>query len=182
MQSKFAARVSTIVVVLAIVVIGASTYVYAGSNAAPDPAYARRLPTPVPTVAPAPAPAVADQDIAGVDQRLKTDPFIRTELFFGSERPNKPEVSDAEFKQFLDEQVTPRFPDGLTVLKGFGQFRESNGQIVQESSFVLILLYPRETLRDSSSKIEEIRALYKARFEQESVLRVDDPRPVRVSF
>ena len=82
----------------------------------------------------------------------------------------------------FDAEITPRFPDGLTVLKGFGQFRESSGQIVQESSFVLILLYPRETLRDSSGKIEEIRALYKERFEQESVLRVDDPRPVRVSF
>jgi hypothetical protein len=116
------------------------------------------------------------------DARLQTDPFIRSELFFGSERPDKPEVSDVEFKQFLDQEVTPRFPDGLTVLKGFGQFRESDGKIVQESSFVLILLYPRETLRDSSSKIEEIRTLYKQRFEQESVLRVDDPRAVRVSF
>jgi hypothetical protein len=116
------------------------------------------------------------------DGRLKTDPFIRTELFFGSERPGKPEVSDTEFKQFLDEEVTPRFPDGLTVLKGFGQFRESDGKIVQESSFVLILLYPRETLRDSSGKIEAIRTIYKQRFEQESVLRVDDPHAVWVSF
>jgi hypothetical protein len=47
---------------------------------------------------------------------------------------------------------------------------------------VLILLYPRETLRDSSAKIEEIRRLYKTKFEQQSVLRVDDPRAVRVSF
>ena len=68
------------------------------------------------------------------------------------------------------------------MLKGFGQFREADGQIVQESSFVLILLYPRETLRDSSDKIEQIRTLYKQSFDQESVLRVDDPRSVRVSF
>jgi hypothetical protein len=114
--------------------------------------------------------------------RLETEPFIRSELFFGSERPGKPEVSDAEFKQFLDASVTPRFPDGLTVLKGFGQFREASGEIVQESSFVLILLYPREAAKDSSAKIEAIRAEYLKRFEQESVLRVDDPRPVRVSF
>ena len=53
---------------------------------------------------------------------------------------------------------------------------------MQESSFVLILLYPGETLPDSSAKIEEIRTLYKQRFEQESVLRVDDPRAVRVSL
>jgi hypothetical protein len=182
--STFIARLSAIIAVLAIAFIGASTYAYtvAGAAPAPDTAYARQRPTLVPTATLVPAPAAADVDLSSADRRIKTDPFIRTELFFGSERPNKPEVSDVEFKQFLDEEVTPRFPDGLTVLKGFGQFRESDGTIVQESSFVLILLYPRETLRDSSSKIEELRTLYKARFEQESVLRVDDPRPVRVSF
>jgi uncharacterized protein DUF3574 len=177
--APFIARLSAIVLVLAIGVAG-SAYAYVAP--APDVASARQQPTLVPTATLVPAPAAADLDLSSADRRINTDPFIRTELFFGSERPNKPEVSDAEFKQFLDEEVTPRFPDGLTVLKGFGQFRESSGQIVQESSFVLILLYPRETLRDSSSKIEELRTLYKSRFEQESVLRVDDPRPVRVSF
>jgi len=177
--STLIARLSAIILVL---VIAAAAYVGARATPAADAAYTRQPPTLVPTPTLVPAPAVADLDIADADARLKTDPFIRTELFFGSERPNKPEVSDIEFKQFLDEQITPRFPDGLTVLKGFGQFRESDGTIVQESSFVLILLYPRETLRDNSAKIEEIRTLYKERFEQESVLRVDDPRAVRVSF
>jgi hypothetical protein len=176
MTSRFIARLSAII--LALVIGAAGAFMFAGGSAAPaiDTAYARQQPTLVPTAAP------VDADLLSFDRSLKTDPFARTELFFGSERPNKPEVSDVEFKQFLDEIVTPRFPDGLTVLKGFGQFRESNGEIVQESSFVLILLYPRETLRDSGAKIEEIRELYKKRFEQESVLRVDDPRSVRVSF
>jgi hypothetical protein len=180
MTSTFIARLSAIILAIVIGAAGVGAYAYAGAVPAADAAYARQQPTLVPTLVP--APAAADLDMRDADARLKTDPFIRTELFFGSERPNKPEVSDIEFKQFLDEQVTPRFPDGLTVLKGFGQFRESSGEIVQESSFVLILLYPRETLRDSSAKIEEIRTLYKNRFEQESVLRVDDPRSVRVSF
>jgi hypothetical protein len=170
MISSFIARLS--VIVLAVIV---------GAASASAVAYARQ-PTPVATPTLVPAPALAELDIRDADARLKTDPFIRTELFFGSERPDKPEVSDVEFKQFLDEQITPRFPDGLTVLKGFGQFREADGDIVQESSFVLILLYPRETLRESSARIEEIRRLYKDQFEQESVLRVDDPRAVRVSF
>src|SRR5262249_14996226 len=69
--------------------------------------------------------------------RFDGDAFVRTELFFGSERPDLPEVSAEEFKQFLDVAVTPCFPDGLTLLTGKGQFRESSGQIVQETSFVL---------------------------------------------
>jgi hypothetical protein len=180
MTSTFIARLSAII--LALVIGGAGAFAFAGGSAAPatDTAHARQQSTLVPTATLIPAPDA--EDLLGVDRSLKTDPFARTELFFGSERPNKPEVGDIEFKQFLDEVVTPRFPDGLTVLKGFGQFRESDGAIVQESSFVLILLYPHETLRDSSAKIEQIRVLYKQRFEQESVLRVDDPRSARVSF
>jgi len=184
MTSTLFARLSAMLLALIIGAVGVGAYAYAGGSAAPaaDSAYARQQPTLVPTVTLVPAASAADLDMRDADARLKTDPFIRTELFFGSERPDQPEVSDVDFKQFLDKEVTPRFPDGLTVLKGFGQFRESDGKIVQESSFVLILLYPREALRDSSAKIEEIRTRYKQRFEQESVLRVDDPRAVRVSF
>jgi hypothetical protein len=180
MTSTLIARLSAVILVLVIGAAGAFTF--SGGSAAPatDTAYARQQPTLAPTATLAPVLEAAE--LLSVDKSLKTDPFARTELFFGSERPDKPEVSDLEFKQFLDQEVTQRFPDGLTVLKGFGQFRESDGAIVQESSFVLILLYPRETLRESSAKIEEIRTLYKERFEQESVLRVDDPRSVRVSF
>jgi Protein of unknown function (DUF3574) len=46
----------------------------------------------------------------------------------------------------------------------------------------LIVLYPLEAQKEKSIRIEEIRDLYKQSFQQQSVLRVDDPLPVRVSF
>lgn len=98
--------------------------------------------------------------------------WARTELYFGTSRPNGPPVSDEKFKRFLDEQVTPRFPDGLTLLTGSGQFKNSSGVIIQEKSKVLILLYPLEDT-DASNRIEAIREVYKQMFQQESVLRVD---------
>ena len=113
--------------------------------------------------------------------RGSTD-FVRTELFFGTAQADGGVVSDAEFFEFLDRVITPRFPDGLTLLKGDGQFRNAAGQIVKEDSFVLILLYPFEDFRDSSRRINVIRERYKDEFQQESVLRVDDPYAVRVSF
>jgi hypothetical protein len=73
-------------------------------------------------------------------------------------------------------------PDGLTLLKGDGQFNGEDTITTKEQSFVLILLYPHETLTKSSQKIERIRELYKYRFDQESVLRIDDPFVVWVSF
>jgi hypothetical protein len=98
--------------------------------------------------------------------------WAQTDLYFGTAKPDGSVVTDEEFKRFLDAEVTPRFPDGLTLFTAFGQFRNSSGVIVQERSLVLVLLYPPPTA-SSSKKIEEIRSLYKQMFQQESVLRVD---------
>jgi hypothetical protein len=105
--------------------------------------------------------------------------WARTDLFFGAGKPDGGEVTEEEFKQFLDDVVTPRFPDGLTVLVGLGQYRNQAGVVVQERSTLLILLYPRRNAA-TNTKIEEIRDAYKAAFQQESVLRVDTKG--RVSF
>jgi hypothetical protein len=107
--------------------------------------------------------------------------FVRTELFFGTAKPTGV-VTEQEFRGFIDAEVTPRFPDGLTVLKGDGQFRGENEVIVKEQSFVLVLLYPYEEAAKGSKRIDRIRELYKEMFDQESVLRVDDPFLVWVSF
>lgn len=107
--------------------------------------------------------------------------FGRTELFFGTAKPDGV-VSEKEFKMFLDQEVTPRFPDGLTVVDADGQFRGADGVLVKENAYVLVLLYPAEAREESGKKIERIRRLYMTRFQQESVLRVDDPLGVWVSF
>ena len=102
------------------------------------------------------------------------DRFARTELYFGTARSdNQPPVSEAEFQNFLDNNITPAFPDGLTLLKGLGQFRGANDVAIEETSFLVILLYPAEARRESSEKIEQIRKDYKEAYQQESVLRSD---------
>ena len=103
--------------------------------------------------------------------------WSRTELFFGTAIKGGGVVTDEQFRAFLDSEITPRFPLGLTVLTGYGQFLNSAGVIQQERSFVLILLYPLSS-QDSNTKIEEIRTLYKAAFNQESVLRTDTKHAV----
>jgi Protein of unknown function (DUF3574) len=97
--------------------------------------------------------------------------WARTELYFGTSRPGLPEVTDAEFTDFVDTEVTPRFPDGLTRLTGKGQFRGSSG-LIKETSHVMILFYPLQ-MRNANLLIQQIRDRYKARFNQESVLRAD---------
>lgn len=97
--------------------------------------------------------------------------FARTDLFFGRARPAGA-VSEAQFQAFVDAEVTPRFPGGLTLLTGTGQFRDRHGATVVEGTHLLILLYP---LRDAQAdrKIDAIRSDYRRRFEQQSVLRAD---------
>jgi uncharacterized protein DUF3574 len=119
---------------------------------------------------------------ADKQKQFQASPFIRTELFFGRNKPDGKEVSRKEFDGFLSGFVTERFPDGLTVLNGRGQFLNSEGDVERERSVVLILLYPVSARNEKSIKIEEIREEYKTRFQQQSVLRVDDPLPVWVSF
>jgi Protein of unknown function (DUF3574) len=78
--------------------------------------------------------------------------------------------------------VTPLFPDGLTLVRASGQFRGADGVTIKEDAYVLILLYPLEGQTASSRNIDAIRAEYMKRHQQESVLRVDDPFLVWVSF
>lgn len=97
--------------------------------------------------------------------------FARTELFFGLSKPGGT-ITEEEFQAFVDSKVTPRFPDGLTLLSGKGQFRDSSGVILQEGTKLLILLYPFDKVR--SADVDQIRSDYKDAFQQQSVLRVDE--------
>jgi hypothetical protein len=108
--------------------------------------------------------------------RSAGETFLRTELYFGSGKPGA-DVTKEQSDRFVDGEVTPRFPEGLTSLAGYGQFKGSDGEIVEERSFVLILLYPPDD-EEANGEIEEIRAAYERAFEQESVLRVDSREQV----
>jgi hypothetical protein len=99
--------------------------------------------------------------------------FARTELFFGLSKPDGSEVTPSEFQDFLNREITPRFPDGLTLLAAQGQFKNTQGVTIQEQSRLLILLYPWSRTRDDSQKIEQIRLAYRNAFQQEWVLRTD---------
>ncbi|MGH6823753.1 MAG: DUF3574 domain-containing protein, partial [Methylocella sp.] len=98
---------------------------------------------------------------------------------FGSERKNLTPIGEEEWATFLAAEVTPRFPDGLTVLTGYGEWRDAAGSMVKETSRLLLIWYA--PMADSDSRIETIRAAYKTRFGQESVLRADGA-PACVSF
>ena len=105
--------------------------------------------------------------------------MLRTELYFGIARRGGGTVSDDDWRAFLRDEVTPRFPDGLTVLESRGQWRGPDGKLVEEPSRVVMVLYEPGDRR-ASDHIEQIRAAYISRFDQDAVMRADSVD--RVSF
>ena len=96
--------------------------------------------------------------------------MTKFELFLGQNIGQTGRVSDDEWRGFLADEVTPRYPDGFTVLDAAGQWRDPVGTIIAERSRNLVLI-----VRDAASelpKVAAIRESYKSRFRQDAVLFV----------
>lgn len=96
-------------------------------------------------------------------------PFVQELLYFGTDKPAG-RVTLEDWAQFLGETVTPRFPEGLTDWQASGQWRGASGAVIQEPSYVLSLVHPESVAAETA--VRELIASYKARFQQEAVLRV----------
>ena len=96
---------------------------------------------------------------------------VTAELYFGRDIGGVLGVSDVDWKDFLDHEVTPRFPDGLTVSDAEGQWRRADGAVAREPSKRLFLVLAGKP--GERARLEAIRAAYKRRFRQESVLLVE---------
>ena len=99
-----------------------------------------------------------------------TDRLLRYELFMGRSGQSVEVVDDTAWAAFLSDTVTPRFPDGLSVLEAQGQWRDSQGRVQTERSKLLVVLVPQGG--DHTRLIDEVSDEYKRQFDQESVLRV----------
>ena len=105
---------------------------------------------------------------APAESSVASPAWTRAELFFGQSMPGGVMISAAEWQRFVDEQITPAFNEGLTILDASGQYKNRAGAVTKEPAKLVILVY-----KNSPEKDEAIRKLiddYKRRFRQESVL------------
>lgn len=94
---------------------------------------------------------------------------ISAELMFGRKIGDRIGVSEAAFAAFVAREITPRFPDGLTVIDAKGQWRDNErGTIVREPSKIVLLTFADEPVRRAD--IAAIADAYKRQFRQQSVL------------
>ncbi len=86
-------------------------------------------------------------------------------------------VSDAEWMQFLDSEVTPRFPNGLSVQNVYGQWKGAHDAAPECGiSKLLIIDYPENV--ENEARINAIRAAWKRMTGEQSVLKVTIPAEV----
>jgi hypothetical protein len=99
-------------------------------------------------------------------------PATIAEAYFGRNVKGRAPVTDAEWARFMADNVTPAFPDGLTVLDGAGQWLNAAERISREDSKVLLLVLPGQDQAAASARLAPVITAWKARFAQESVLTV----------
>jgi hypothetical protein len=98
-----------------------------------------------------------------------TATMVADRLVFGRSILGGTMVTDSAWQDFLHEYVTPRFPDGLTVLRAEGQWRDPLGTVIREATVMLEVFHPESPFADLA--LGEIAEEYKRRFNQETVLR-----------
>lgn len=109
----------------------------------------------------------------------KTQGWIEVQLYFGLGPADDVAkgVSEDAWREFLDEEVTPRFPDGLSVMDIYGQWQGKHQTRPERiRSKMLVILYPGTPENDS--KIEAIRVAWKKKTGDQSVLKVTQPADV----
>ncbi len=90
---------------------------------------------------PAPAPAPAQAQVLECRGGQKAQQVA--ELTFGRRIVGHIAVSETQWLQFIDNEITPRFPEGLTVYDASGQWRDpATKKIVRELSKVVLIVLP----------------------------------------
>lgn len=131
--------------------------------------------------APVPGSAAAPILTGDPAHPAHTSGWVDTRLYFGLGPADRPDqgMSEARWREFLDREVTPRFPDGLSVADLYGQW-QGKGQSTPERLRSKVLTIDYADTPENRNKIEAIRAAWKKTTGDQSVMRVTEP--VDVSF
>ncbi|MCQ8279279.1 DUF3574 domain-containing protein [Acetobacteraceae bacterium KSS8] len=88
-------------------------------------------------------------------------------------------VSEQRWRAFLDREVTPRFPSGLSVIDMYGQWRDPGAAAPERlRSRLLVIDHPDDA--DDAARLNAIRDAWKRMTGDRSVLSVT--QTARVSF
>ncbi|HEX9985911.1 MAG TPA: DUF3574 domain-containing protein [Thermoanaerobaculia bacterium] len=106
-------------------------------------------------------------------QQPVMQPGVSDRLFCGLSIPGGGEVSEQEWRGFVREEVTPRLPEGFTMWRAEGYWRDRTGAPVTETVLVIEVVHRYDARVDDH--LLQIAEAWKRRFRQDAVLRVVGP-------
>ena len=117
---------------------------------------------------------MAGSGAAGQECPKGLEPVTEYRLFFGLTDKDGKIVTEEEWQQFLADTITPRFPAGLTVFDGRGQWLPPSGKLQREPVKVVLGAVSSDPVQ-SMKLVDEISARFAKRFRQDAVFRMSSP-------
>ena len=93
------------------------------------------------------------------------------QIFLAAKAPAR--VTDTDIRKFVDAEVTPRFPDGVSLVDGGAQWKGEDNRLIREAAKVVLIVLPARG--DPQARVEAVRSAYRTRFKQESVVVMPPP-------
>jgi hypothetical protein len=94
------------------------------------------------------------------------------ELLFGRDIGHRVGVNENDWARFVEHELIPRFPDGLTMSDTIGQWRSrSGGVIVREPGKRVEIVLPGNA--DDEARLDAVVTAYKRTFQQRSVIIIE---------
>ena len=115
----------------------------------------------------APAAAAAEPACPAGQERLRT-----AQLFLGRQTPGLA-ITPWDLQRFVDQEITPRFPDGVTVLDGGSQWQGNENILIRDAAKVVLIVLPAKG--SPEARVEAVRTAYRTRFNQDAMLVVTPP-------
>jgi hypothetical protein len=97
-------------------------------------------------------------------------PVRTAQLFVGSKSAP---VTEVEIHRFVDREVTPRFPDGVTIVDGGGQWTGDENRLIREAAKVVLIVLPQD--RRTGFRMASLRRAYRAQFRAAPIMVVPPP-------
>lgn len=129
--------------------------------------------------APLPAAAIAPTLSGDAAHPGTTTGWVDTKLYFGlgpADHPDKG-ISEADWRAFLDKEVTPRFRAGLSVVNVYGQWQGKHEKSPERLRTKMLIIEYQNTA-ENRARIDAIRAAWKQKTGDQSVMRVTEPADV----
>lgn len=102
-------------------------------------------------------------------REIQTRDGLQIRLMFGLTRPDGSVIDGDDWQNFVDREITPRFPTGFTVIPAQGQWYDAAGHRIIHEASRIVWIVASSSNRNLQPNLKAIRQAYQKRFSQQAV-------------